>query len=268
MKRLKKLVSTLAAVALCALLPGVNVLTVSAAEPVTFYVKYVDADEGWCFQTGGWSETEYNRDLYYMHEEIKDGDILVIDSNESGESIELTINKKLSNLTITQGSKAVVATNGVDVVYALADSASAITGNVNEAYLYDTAGVTFHSNVNTLTMYDTRAESTGVATVAGTAGHVVRQTDSGYVYFEIYNVAKGKLLIDWGGLKTDPADYSTTPAAAQAPAPQAPAAPAPQQSASSGEYDDVPKTGESNAVIWLVGIAALCLVGKRALKHN
>lgn len=267
MKRLKKFVSLLSAVALCVLLPNANALTVSAAEPVTYYVKHVD-DE-WKFQTGGWSNSEYNRDLYYMFEEIKDGDIVVVDNNGYEKFVTLNFSKRLSNLTIVKDSHAIVSATGIDQVHALSGSSTAITGDVNNAALFDDAGVTFHSNVNTLTLIDTKGESTGTATVAGTAGHVIRKTDTDYIYFEIFNVAQGQLNIEWGSLKTDAAHYSTTPTATQAPqAPAAqPQASTPQQSTSSGEYDDVPKTGESNVIVWLLGISVLCLLGKRALNR-
>ena len=90
----------MAAVLLCTLLPGTVKLTASADTPVTYYIKHVDDDAGWKFQTGGWSDDQYNRDLYYMHEEMKDGDIVVIDNNGSDEFINLTFTKRLSNLSI------------------------------------------------------------------------------------------------------------------------------------------------------------------------
>ena len=266
MKHFKQFVSLLAATALCVLLPGVSTLTAHAAGPVTYYVKYVDANEGWCFQTGGWSDEEYNRDLYYMLQEINDGDIVVIDSNGSNEFASLDISKRISNLTITQNSHVAISAPGYDEVYALSGSTSAITGDVSLAHLYDDAGVTFHSNVNKLELIDTRAQSTGVATVAGTTGHALRRTDSGYIYYEAYNVMKGKLLIDGGFLVTDSAYYSTTPTASQEAT--APSASTPNKPAASGEYDDVPKTGESNLIFWLSGIALLCLAGRKALKRS
>ena len=271
MKRLKKFVSLLSAVAICALLPGVNVLTVSAAEPVTYHVKYIEEDGEWRFQAGAWNDEVDPRELYYMYNDFKDGDIVVVDSNGETEADPLAFSKHIGNLTVVEGSVAVVSAPSFGQVHAIQDSRIAITGNVNEAYIFDDAGVTFYSNVNNLTLIDTVGECLGVATVAGTTGHVVRKTASDYIYYEVYNVAAGKLVIDWGELETDPAYYSTTPTAAQGPAPQAPAAQAPvtntQQPNTSNDYDDVPKTGESNAAIWLIGIAAICLAGKRVLKN-
>ena len=257
----------MAATALCVLLPGISTTTVHAAEPVTYYVKYVDDSSEWKYQTGGWSDTEYNNDIYYMLQGIKDGDIVVIDSNGSDNSIELNISKRISNLTVMQNSSAVISASGFDEVYALSGSSSAITGDVSCAHLYDDARVTFYNNVGELELIDTRAQATGNVTVAGTTGHALRRTESGYIYYEVYNVAKGKLLIDYGSLETDSAHYSTAPSANQAPPATATTTSA-QKPASSGDYDDVPKTGESNLILWLSGIALLCLTGRKALKRD
>lgn len=272
MKRLKKLVSLLSAVAICALLPGMNVLTVSAAEPVTYYVKYLEEDKDWRFKIGSWENESVDRELYYMYNDFKDGDIVVVDSNNTSNLDPLVFSKHISNLTVVNGSVAAVSAPSIGLVHAIQDSRVAITGDVNEAYIYDNAGITFYNNVNKLTLIDSLGEANGVANSLGTAGHVLRQTASGYIYYEVFNVAAGKLLIDGGELKTAAADYSTTPSAPQAPAPQAPTVQAPvantQPPTASNEYDDVPKTGEGNAAIWLIGIAAICLVGKRALKNS
>lgn len=263
MKKIQKLVALLAAVAICVLVPGANTLTASAAEPVTYYVQYVHEEGDWRYQLGSWDDDANHRELYYMYNEFKDGDIVVVNSNGATSTEPLTFSKHVANLTAVHNSVVVASAPSFGEVFALQDSRIAVTGDVSNAYIYDHAGITFHSNVNKLTLIDTEAQSTGDANAAGTVGHVVRQTDSGYIYYQAYNVAAGKLVIEWGSLKTDPAYYSTTPTAVQTPA----QAPATQPSASAGEYDDVPKTGESNIILWLVGIAAVCLAGKQALKR-
>lgn len=266
MKKLKKIVALLAAVAICVLVPGANTLTASAAEPVTYQVKYVDSEGEWRFQIGEWTEDGEHRELYYMYNDFKDGDIVVVDSCGKTNADPITLSKHVANLTVINDSQAVVSAPSYGEVFVLLNSRAAITGDVNNAYIYDNAGATFHSNVNKLTMIDTQAQSTGDATVAGTVGQALRQTDTGHIYFQIYNVAAGKLNIEWGSLKTDAAYYSTTPTAVQTPV-QAPTTQTTQPSASAGEYDDVPKTGESNIVLWLVGAAVLCLAGKQVLKR-
>lgn len=266
MKRLKKFAALLATVAICALVPGANVLTVSAAEPVTYQVQYVAEDNAWRFQVGGrWDDEGSARELYYMYNDFKDGDIVVVDTNGYDNTEPLAFSKHISNLTVINGSKVVISAPSYGDVFVLLDSAAAVTGNVANAYIYDNATASFHSNVDTLTLIDTESQSTGHATVDGTTGHVLRKTETGYIYFEAYNVAAGKLVVEWGKLETSSADYSTTPTATQAPV-QTPAA-STQKPVTSNDYDDVPKTGESNTVLILTGIAVLCLLGKRVLKN-
>ena len=266
MKRFKQFVSLLAATTLCVLLPDVSTLTAHAAEPVTYYVKYVNAEDEWEFQTGAWDDAVQSRELYYMLQNMNDGDYVVVDSGDTDHCFTQDFTKKLGNLTITKNSHAVVSAPAIDEFYALEGSSSAITGNVTNAHTFDTAAVTFHSNVGFLELIDTRAQATGNVTAAGTVDHALRRTDSGYIYFEVYNVAKGKLVIDYSNLETDPAYYSTTPTASQEAT--APSAATSNKPAASGEYDDVPKTGESNLILWLSGIALLCLTGRKALKRS
>lgn len=266
MKRFKQFVSLLAATALCVLLPGISTLTAHAAEPVTYYVMYLNDEDEWEFQTGVWDDAVQSRELYYMLQDIKDGDYVVVNSNGTDHCFTQDFTKRLGNLTITKNSHAVVSAPSIDEFYALEGSSSAITGNVTNAHTYDTAAVTFHSNVSFLELIDTKAQATGNITVAGTADHALRRTDSGYIYYEVYNVKAGKLVIDYATLETDPAYYSTTPTASQEAT--APSASTPNKPAASGEYDDVPKTGESNLIFWLSGIALLCLAGRKALKRS
>ena len=271
MKKFKKFVSLLAAASLCALLPSINTITAHAAEPVTYYVKYNVDDSEWDFQTGGWSETEYNRDPYYMLQEINDGDIVVIDSSDTDAVANFSFSKRLSNLTVTIGSSAVISAPGIDEVYVLSDSSCAVSGNVTNAHVFDEASFTANNDVNFLELIDTQAMSTGKVSVKGTVAHALRRTESGYNYFEIFNVAKDKFFVDYGVLETNAAYYSTTPSATQAAPTPAATTPTPTtqntSNAASGEYDDVPKTGENNLIFWLLGISVLCLAGRRVLKE-
>ncbi|MBE5883752.1 MAG: hypothetical protein E7291_04990 [Lachnospiraceae bacterium] len=261
MNRLKKFVALLTATAICALLPGVNAMTASADEPVTYYIKYVTDVQDWRYQTGGWNDSATHHNLMYLHDLIKDGDVIVVDNNGYAPHLNIEVGVKLSNLTVAQNSSAVVSTKGVDQCYVLSGSSAAVTGDVNDAYLYDFAAASFHGNVNDLTFIDTMAQSTGSATADGTVDHVIRKTDDGRVHFEMYNVAQGKLNISYATILTDATYYSTTPSTT-------PSAPATTQPAvSADEYDDVPKTGENNSIFLLLGTAVVCLLGKRALKR-
>lgn len=263
MKKIKKILSMLSAVALCALLPNTNVLTVSAAEPTTYYLKYVDNNDEWRFQLESWKDDGTGRELYYMYESIKDGDAVVIDSNGYGETATLEFSKRLGNLTVVRDSKATISAPGIDLCFVLEGSSLAVTGDVKEATLYDRVNVSFHSNVGTLTLIDSYGQANGTTNVGGTVSHALRKTGTEYIYYDVYNVAQGKLVIEDGELMTDSAHYSTTPSAT----PNSNTQTSTSQSTSSNEYDEVPKTGESNAVVWLFGIAGICLLGKRALKR-
>ena len=267
MKKFKKIVSLLAAVSICTLLSGISTITAQAAEPVTYYVKYNVSDGEWDFQTGGWSETEHNRDPYYMLQEIKDGDIVVIDSADTGETANFSFSKRLSNLTVTIGSSAVISAPSIDEVYVLSDSSCAISGNATNVHVFDEASFTANNDVSFLELIDTQAMSTGKVSVKGTVAHALRRTESGYIYFEIFNVARDKFFVDYGVLETNEAYYSKTPSATQATTTTTTSTTQNTSKATSGEYDDVPKTGESNLIFWLLGISVLCLAGRRVLKE-
>lgn len=262
MKKLRKIVAMLAAIALCVLLPGANTLNASAAEPTTYWVKCISGE--WRFQPGTWSDTENHRELYYLYESIKDGDIVVVDGSGST-PLQLNVSVRLSNLTFKSATPAVVSAKSIDECVVLQDSVVAVSGNVSTAYVYDNATCTFNNNVGTLNVVGVNTAFIANVTCTGTVDHLVGQAD-GNTYYEAYNVAAGKLVIQSGSLKTDSTHYSTTPSGT--PAVQAPAAEnATQNAASSNEYDDVPKTGESNLIFWLFGIAALCFTGKYMLKQ-
>lgn len=262
MKKLKKMVSMLMVAALCALLPGANALTASAEEPVTYYVKYLANDSEWRYQEGsGWDENGFHRELYYMYEAIKDGDSIIIDGSNPGFVLE--VSARLKNVTMLHNSAAVVTASSIDECYILRDSVAAINGNVTNAYVYDNGRCTFNNNVGTLTIQndsflvnDTLLHAT--VSVNGTVNHLIGK-DNVQLHYEHYNFAAGKLVIVDGDVETDPAYYSNTPSSSNT---------AQSSSSSSDEYDDVPKTGESNLIFWLLGISALCFVGRYTLKKT
>lgn len=263
MKKLKKLVSLLTAVAICVLLPNFSALTAHAEEGVTYYVKYLDSEEAWRFQTGStWDDEGYHRELYYMNQDIKDGDLVIVDGIVSDEP--LNIPAYLSNLTILHGNTAVVTTKGVDHCFILNDSVAAINGDVKNAYVYDNARCTFNNNVDTLLISGTD-DLHATVTVGGTVNHLTG-SDSLKTHYDYYSFPAGKLVINDGSVKTDETLFSKTAPAAQPEAP-APAEPS-QPQTPSGEYDDVPKTGESKIIFYLLGISALCLIGRAYLKKT
>lgn len=258
MKSFKKFVSLVAATALLALLPAENTLTASAAELTRHYVKYVDSISEWRYQqTQSWDDASTGRELYYLKENIKDGDILVIDGTGSSLNLELPVS--LSNLTIKNTNSAVVTTKGIQDLYVLQDSVAAINGDIANAYVYDNATCNLNNNVTNLILYGDPVVKPTVV-VAGTVGYA-KISDAQKVYYEFYSFEAGSFSIKEGIMKTDTSKYSTTPTAQSQPAPS-------QPPASSSDYDDVPKTGDSSLYLLLFAASALFFAGGYALKRK
>lgn len=273
MKKLNKFISLFAAAALLVLLPGTNKLTAAAEEPTTYYIRSID-DE-WRFQAGSaWDDTVAHRELYYMNEQIKDGDVVIVDGSVANDPI--TVNVRLSNLTVKSSDALVFTAKGYDQCFILDNNIAAINGDVKNAYVYGISRCNFNSNVTNLEVIGSGSDLNNLnATVAvvGTVSHL-KATDSGDngVYFEYYDFPAGKFHMENGTLKTSEKDYSKTPSA-QTTAPAKPANPQqpahteqPSAGTPSSDYDDVPKTGESNIILWLTAAAAVCLMGRFALK--
>ena len=167
----------------------------------------------------------------------------------------MTVNARLGNLTVNR-TNVVISANGIDECHVQGDSAAAISGNVTNAYVYDNAACTFNNNVTNLRLIATVENTVDTnVSVGGTVAYA-STANGGGVLKEYYNFAAGSFYFDKNsGLMTDTSQYSTT-GSGPAAAPQTPAQTTPAQSqnkapASSGEYDDVPKTGESNLLVWL-----------------
>lgn len=260
MKKLKKITSLLLAVAICVLLPNVTSLTASAEEAKTYYIKFSVADNSWRYQEGTWKENTYHYDLAFLHEVIKDGDHVAIE----GAGVPINFSVSLSSLTLVQGSSAVVSAKSIDTCYVLRDNVSAISGDVTTAYVYDNATCTFNNNVGTLNVLnDASRKATTLSanvSVVGTVNHLIGN-DGVTTHYELYNFAAGKLSITNGAVKTDAAFFSKTPSATTQTSQTAT-----DNSASADEYDDVPKTGESTLLFWLLGISAICFAGSYRLK--
>lgn len=270
MKFLKKLSIMLTAVMICLIPLLESALTVHAEGPVTYYIKYVDGHGDFQFQKGEWKEDDSERELYYMYQDIKDGDLLVIDSTAAS---NLKVDVQLSNLTIVHAPSAVITAKGIDNCYVINDSIAAINGNVTYAAVYDKSIVTFNDNVGTLELLSEKYENLHHnVSVAGTVDHV-KASDKNEVHFEFYNFSKNSFCVEDGELTTAKTNYSeTATAAAQTPAPTPTATPAPETpapSVSSGEYDDVPKTGDIRFnPFWLIAIAAMCMIGSYEVKRR
>lgn len=262
MKKLKKLVVLFAAALLMVLPVLSQPLTAQASNPTTWYLKYVDSIDQWRFQKGTWDEVNgYHRELYYMHQDIKDGDIIVIDGNHH---IDLEVSVRLSNLTILNPDTSVVTAASIDNFYAGGDGSSAINCDVTNAFVYEKCSVNFNKNAAYIEVIGKEGPQANVAGI-GTIGQV-KGWDGTNVSYEIFNVAAGKLRIQSGKLTTDAADYSTTasgtPASGSTAATTTPSTTTTSSGSSAAEYDDVPKTGDSLInPLWFLAIAAVCIAG-------
>lgn len=264
MKKMKTLVSLLAAAALLLMLPGAKAMQATAAESVTYSLKYVESNEEWRYEIGAWDDAAGHRELYYLKESIKDGDVIVIESGEHGLTLELPVN--LNSITFNHASGAAITAKSVENVYVLRDSVAAVNGDVTNAYVYDNAVANFNNNVTNLYITKERSAEQSIA-VIGTVAYV-KTGDAEKTYSEFYNFQANSFRQEKGIFKTDASMYSTTPSGNAQPAtpatPTAPAAPA-----ADDEYDDVPKTGEPSALPYLlIIVAGICFGGVYLLKSK
>ena len=285
MKRLKKFVTLFTLAAVCFAIPGLGKITVKAAEPTTYVLNYSDSSSEWRYkEASSWSAEVQDRELYYLQQNIKDGDYIVIDNDVENNALALKVSVRLGNLTFknTVGVPVVYA-NGYDSVYFLSGTSGAVNGDVSHAYVYGDAKANFNSNVDTLEMIGlTDDKSNNLhATIngVGTVNHLIAKDNRDQsVFYEAYSFAAGKLAIEDGSLKTEAKYYSTTapaPAAAAEAAPAATEQPtqttAPAratQNSTSSEYDNVPKTGENSAMFWLLGAAVVCMAGGYTIRRK
>lgn len=254
MKFFKKSLSLLAVATLCLGFFFTNSVTASAADPVTYYIKYVPSLSEWRVQEGTWSDSVNHVGLTHVTYNIKDGDSVVIDGNAN---ILLKLDAYLSSLTVAYTDIAVVYAKGYDNVYVLGDTIAAINGDVKNAEVYNDAVANFNNNVGKLLVSNSHtAGLSATVSVLGTADHLVGRTGTD-TYFELYSFQKGSLVLENGFLKTPASQCSSIPPATTT---------TPSTSTNTNtnkDYDDVPKTGDNGFMnpLLLVAIAAVCAFG-------
>ena len=94
MKKFKKMIALLAA-AVMTVAPGATTLKAEAATPTTYYLKFDVEDNMWRMQINEWVDEAGGRELYYLNEgdeKVKDGDVVVILSNEENEGVKALVN--------------------------------------------------------------------------------------------------------------------------------------------------------------------------------
>lgn len=253
MKKIKKTVSLVLAAALLFLLPDASAITASAEEEhATYYIRYMENEDSWRAQKlSVWDDSRESAGLDFVTNNIKEGDLLIIEG-DGKKDLKLEINVRLNNLTVKNTGLALVSVkNGIDYCFILKDSVAAINGDITNAYVYDNGRCNLNNNVTNLYLQgEPKLEATVV--VQGTVSYAKFAEEDRTIY-EFYNFAAGTFVTENGILKTNASQYSTTPPSQPAPAPAS--APA----SSSDEYDEVPKTGENNSVVWLLYIGIGCL---------
>ncbi len=275
MKRMKAIVTLFAVVAMF-LLPAAQ-MKAEAADPVTFAVKCLGSEWRYQANTSKFDEAYGHRELYYMHQEMKDGDIVVVYS-ESDSSPDLNLGTaKLSNVTVvTTGPKHVIIyAGGVEDMYVLANTSVSINCDVTRGHVYDSGICSFNGNVKSITHYKDHRGSTANIGCTGIVEHFrMCSMDANYTYFQLYNFHEGKFEMVNGNITTPDWAFSwndpNNGAAPATPAPAAPQAPAqqPAQQPAAGGYDSVPKTGDANMMLVLFGAASACLAGSYGLKRR
>lgn len=300
MRKLKNIVSLLAAAAMLFLAPFTKELQVSAAEPVTYSLKYVEDKGEWRYHVGAWDDNNSgHRELYYLQQSIKDGDILVIEGGEHSLNLEVPVS--LKNVTFNHSHQAVITAKSVENVYVLRDSVGVVNGDVTNAHVYDNAVANFNNNVTNLFITKERSGEQTIA-VVGTVAYV-RTGDAEKIYNELYNFQANSFRQEEGILKTDASKFSIVPAVVSpivpvdptvtapvvpvvpgttipetvvpgttdptAVAPVAPVAPVVPVPPADSLYDDVPQTGEPLFFPgFLVAGAGLCFGGAYLIKRR
>ena len=269
---MKKLLSIFAVAFFALILGAQNIIPVAAAEPNTYLVEYNDEKDDWYYtpgSPGADDETPQKREIYYLLQILKDGDYIVVDSTKGTGTLKLDFT--LGNLTILPNSSALITCKGVQEYYQLHDSTVSLFANVEKAFVYDNAVVNFNNNVNTLELIF-EGEPTMVAHVMGTCkDFIVHNPETTLTH--LWNFRE-PLLYNQGVLSTAYGTYDINPPAAPA-APivsttpsSTPTATPSAPSSSADEYDDVPKTGESAAFLWIFALAALCFAGSYSFKKK
>ncbi|MCM1026870.1 MAG: hypothetical protein NC432_10575 [Roseburia sp.] len=272
-KRSKAVILSLAAVVLLVLLPLVSSFTAQAEEAATYSLKYF-SDKGWRCQPGSeFRQSEGDADLNYLNLYLKDGDHIVIYPGDNTDQMLDLSAVKLESLTVHQNATAVIKTNGIKDCYVLAGATCAINGNVTNAYLYDSVTCNFNDNVRDMTFYVQNSnpvspDGSNIACVGTVGRFYVHSLSTDSAVNTFYNVKTGGTIMQNGYFWMPEGTYSRTPSeeytsateSSSAPAastPNAAPTPAPAPVSSSDEYDQVPKTGDSLAYLWLFPAAAV-----------
>lgn len=280
-KKFRNMIALLTAAVMLFLLPEGSCLRAEADGPVTYAVKYL-ADEGdWYYQENksAFSDSEAARNIYYLGEILKAGDIVVV----YNDTPEVTLNlgsTSLTNLTVSTTAFTIINTGDIQECHILNNSSCSVNGNIINAHVYDNALVNFGGNIQELRLHS-GDEVTSSVGCSGTVGHLYAPSDTlPRTFYDLYDFQAASLHINEDGILVTPDwQYSRTPSSQpaqptpqpevqqpiQQPVAQQPAAPSTDND---DEYDAVPKTGETNPALWLVCIGLLCMSGSIVLRKS
>lgn len=255
MKHLKKFLLMVTTVLFCMISFWGNSLETHAEEttPTTYYLKYVASVDQFRYMVDTWQEGQQHWGLTSLKENIKNGDLLVIDGTD-GHGIELSLNVNLSNLTVVNGDLVIVTANSIENFYGLNGSKSVVNGNVTNAYVYENSLGNFNNNVTNLTVSSGKNPAPlATVAVAGTCDYF--HIENGMT---CYSFKTNTLRMENGDFKTASENYSLTAPATSTTS---------TTSTDSDEYDDVPKTADSRFnPLWLALLSLVCFVGSVGIR--
>ena len=267
MKRMKKIFAVILSLCLMVTASCMTKLNVEAEGATTYSLKVVD--DQWRFQPNyPWDDTVQHRELYYMLQDFKDGDKIVV--LESSKRLELEVSKNVSNLTLQRAGNAIVTAPYIEECHVLGGCVTAINADINKAYVYDTTTVNFNKNVQYLEIITQKAETKLSATV-GVSGQIAHAYahEGDHVVFDIYDVKANTFSMKEGAFHTPDSNFSRTPSTStvvSTPAQTTTQNTTTSTPSASDELDDVPKTGDIVTYYWVFGLAVVCLVMGIALK--
>lgn len=270
MKKFKKVLGVLMALVVCLVPLAGTAMSVQAEGTTTYYVKYVNDGtiSDWRFQTGGWTDGGYHRELYYLTSNITDGDKIVVEGS-GDKTLVIETNVNLSEVTFFGAATPVVTAKSIDTVYGLFGSKFAVNGNVKNAYVYENSVCNFNNNVSYLEVINSDGDKIEATIyVGGTVDHA-KSVGTNKTHFDLYSFQTGTFNMHDGALYTKQEQCSQTPPAAATTAPAAPATPSTPSTSAGSEYDDVPKTADARFnPLWLIGMAVVCFAGGLALRKE
>ena len=273
MKKIKMLAVLLVTVIGLTMIPDANVVTAEAAKSLSYSVKYIkDGDNGkWLFQadTNYYNEDAIGAELHSLLYHLNEGDTVVV-YNDVGDAPLLDLGSiHLGNLTIVGQEFSMVKFGSVDDFHANPGSSSSVTGAITNAHVYNDALCNFNNDVKVLNVYFEEVNDDNSPTIG--CGQKVEQLNyrslkaPTQISESLYNFETGSFYMLNGALLTDESKYSHEPVATSTTSSKTSSTTGSTSSNSRNEYDAVPKTGQNNAYLWLLGAAAACFIGSGLL---